>query len=343
MKKKMISLLLAMLFALSLGGCGGEDTQPAAEERTGQRELDLKECGLSFTIPEAWINMENSSLIPTSYVKPEGEIYAKILYQYAPDASMADLSDPNSDVPLEELMTPLVEFLVVKDEHLDSEAVDAELAQFESVEILPEQSGYNFYFLTGYKGSIDHFDADAQAVYRKLGESLPELRESVETFRPDEAAVLAKAEEESGYLNFMSNTLEGDAITSAVFYDYDMTVVNFWASYCYPNINELDALQSFYEMLQEEHPNVNFIQVVIDTPGAEAEDIVEKAYQEAGVRFTGMMPDQNLAAWITENLNGLPTTIFVDKEGKTLDATIEGVQDAAYYMEQTEALLAEMQ
>ena len=51
-----------------------------------------------------------------------------------------------------------------------------------------------------------------------------------------------------------------------------MTVVNFWASYCEEdNINELDTLQSFYKDLQKKHPNVNFVQVVIDTPGQKAE------------------------------------------------------------------------
>ena len=36
---------------------------------------------------------------------------------------------------------------------------------------------------------------------------------------------------------------------------------------------------------------------------------------------------------------GLPTTIFVDKTGKTFSLKIEGMQDAAYYMETTETML----
>ena len=42
---------------------------------------------------------------------------------------------------------------------------------------------------------------------------------------------------------------------------------------------------------------------------------------------------------IINNLNGLPTTIFVDKTGKTFSLKIEGMQDAAYYMETTETML----
>ncbi|MGN1231478.1 MAG: TlpA family protein disulfide reductase, partial [Anaerotignum sp.] len=157
---------------------------------------------------------------------------------------------------------------------------------------------------------------------------------------PDEQAVVDAAEENGKYLNFISNTLEGDPITTAVFYDYDMTVVNFWASYCEEEgINELDTLQAFYKDLQKKYPNVNFIQVVIDTPGEKAEKVVADAYKKAGVTFTGIMPDQNLAGWIMNNLNGLPTTIFVDSKGKPAELKIEGIQDASYYMETTETML----
>ena len=70
-----------------------------------------------------------------------------------------------------------------------------------------------------------------------------------------------------------------------------------------------------------------------------AESVAAKAYEEAGVTFGSILPDQNLANWIIHNLNGLPTTIFVDKTGKTFSLKIEGMQDAAYYMETTETML----
>lgn len=340
MKKKIALLLLAaMLF--SLGGCGKEPADTAQTNQEAiENEFESTEAGLSFTIPDAWSSTENANLIPTSYVNPDGEIYAKILYQYASDENMEALNDITSDIPVEDLMLPLVEFLVVKDENLESDAVNAELALFRGMDILPEKEGYNFYFLTEPVSGYDKLSADAQEAYLKLVDTLPMLLESVTTSVPDEAAVRAAAEEDSKYLNFITTTLDDDAITSATFYDYDCTVVNFWASYCYPDINELAELQKFYTQLQEKHPNVNFLQVIIDTPAEEAEKIVAEAYQEAGVTFTGIMPDQNLATWILDNLEGLPTTVFVDKQGKTQELTIQGVQDAAYYMEQTEAILA---
>ena len=340
--KKKLALLLAALLLFGSAACGKTDTADDTQQEI-QTEFNLPKCGLSYTIPDEWVKMENTNLIPASYVKVNGDIYAKIQYNYAPDENMEPLNDAESTIAVEELMTPIVEMLVVRTENLETDEVKEEMDFFKSVEKIGVKGDFQFFFLTDYADGIDHFSAEAQATFRELESYLPELRESIEISLPDEEAVLDEAEENSKYLNFISNTLDGDPVTSAVFYDYDMTVVNFWASYCEEdNINELDTLQSFYKDLQKKHPNVNFVQVVIDTPGQKAEKIATDAYKKAGVTFKGIMPDQNLATWITDNLEGLPTTVFVDSKGKPTDLKIKGVQDASYYMETTETMLKKM-
>lgn len=336
--KKKLALLLAMVMLFS-AGCGKEEA-PEQPQQEIQTEFRFEECGLAYTIPDAWVEMENSNLIPSPTVSPNGEIYAKICYSYAPDENLAELNDTESEVPVEELMTPLVEMIVVKEEHLDSAPVKDEMALYSNAEELPAQGSFHFFFLTGYAPGIEHFSEDAKSTYKELESYLPELKDSIETFLPDEVSV-QQAADNSKYLTFMSNTLTGDPINATIFYDYDMTVVNFWASYCLDDgINELETLQKFYKDLQKKHPNVNFVQVVIDTPTAEAEKKALDAYEEAGVTFVGIMPDQNLAKWIMDNLNGLPTTIFVNREGIHRDLMIEGMQDAEYYMETTETMLS---
>lgn len=337
--KKKLALLLAMIMLFGAVGCGKDEPVEETQHEI-QTEFTLAECGLSYTIPDAWVETENTNLIPASYVKADGEIYAKIQYNYAPDENMEALNDTESTVPVEELMTPIVELLVVKTENLETETVKDELALFNNVEEIGTEGDFHFYFMTDYTSGIDHFSKEAQETFRELETYLPALKDSIKISMPDEQAVLDAAEENSKYLNFITNTLEGDPITTAAFYDYDMTVVNFWASYCQEEgINELEELEAFYKDLQKKYPNVNFIQVIIDTPGEKAESIVADAYDKAGVTFTGIMPDQNLASWIITHLEGLPTTIFVDRQGKTADLQIQGMQDASYYMETTETML----
>lgn len=338
--KKKLALLLAGILLLSCAACGKKETSETTAQEEIQTEITLEECGLSYTIPDEWVETDNTNLFPITQLSADSAIYAKIQYNYAPDEALDDLNNINSTVPVEDLMTPIAEFLVVRTQHLAAEAVQKEMALFSSIEELPAQEEFHFYFMSNYADGIDHFSDEAQETYRELEESLPKLKDSVKTFRPDDAAVRAQAEEDSKYLNFMTNTLEGDAIASTIFHEYDMTVVNFWASYCDADgINELDTLQKFYTDLQKKHPNVNFVQVVIDTPEPNAEAAALKAYEKAGVTFTGIMPDSNLANWIMSNLKGLPTTIFVDGHGKPFSLRVEGMQDAEYYMETTETML----
>lgn len=327
-----------------LGGCGKKDTpKPEGTNVALKTDYRFEECGLAYSLPKEWLEREHVNLIPVSFVDTAGEIYAKIEYDFAPSENLDELDNIDSQVPVEELMIPIFTLLVVREENVDSKNVQDEIDLYDTCEELPQQDGFRFYYLTEYSGSTPRFKKDSEKIFDTLKSELPQLRETIETFMPDESAVNASTEEDKNYFNFMSTTLEGDPITSTMFYDYDLTVVNFWASYCYDDgINELDTLQALYEQLKEKYPNVNFVQVVIDTPGEKAEATVKKAYKESDVTFTTIIPDQNMASWIINNLNGLPTTIFVDKTGKPLSQKLEGVQDLEQYLTTTDSLLKEV-
>ncbi|MBQ2412433.1 MAG: hypothetical protein II313_03300, partial [Anaerotignum sp.] len=78
--KKKLALLLAMMMLFS-AGCGKKET-PEQPQQEIQTEFRFEECGLAYTIPEEWAEMENSNLIPAPTVSPNSEIYAKICYNY---------------------------------------------------------------------------------------------------------------------------------------------------------------------------------------------------------------------------------------------------------------------
>ena len=335
MKKKLI-LAFALLLTLSmLGGCKGNSTN---SDNGVTQEFCLEEAGIAYTIPDEWVTSENVNILPTSFVSYNGDIYAKIEYSYASDENMEELNDTESTTPVEDLLVPFVAIIAVRDANIENKGVLDMLATYETCEELTPQDGFHFYFLRDYDTNLAHFSEEGADTYDMLQETLDDFKKTIETFQPNDVEPAA-SEGYGQYLNFISTTLQGDSITSTVFHEYDLTVVNFWASYCYPKINELATLQAFSEDLKATYPNVNFVQVVIDTPADEAQEIVLAAYAEAGVTFTGIMPDQNMAGWIMDNIEGLPTTVFVDSTGMPMDTKIEGIQEASVYMDTTKQLL----
>ena len=338
--KKILALLLTLVFTvLACAACGSQNDQP---EEAVQTEIRLDACGLAYTIPTSWTGTDNINIITTSYAQPESSIYALVRYDYAPDENMAELNDMESETAVEDLMAPLVELLVVRDGQETADAVEAEMEKFTSCRELPKQEGFRFYYLTDPVRGVAYLPESGIQTYQELAEDLPLLYDSIETFVPDTASVEEQAKKQSSLFGFISSDLDGNAVDSSIFADYDLTVVNFYGSYSYPDINELQELEQFYQELQTEHPNVNFFQVIIDTPSDAAEEKMQQAYAENGVTFMGIMPDMSMASWILKNIEGIPTTIFVDENGYIQDIKLEQTQTADVYMQTTEQVLDQM-
>lgn len=89
------------------------------------------------------------------------------------------------------------------------------------------------------------------------------------------------------------------------------TVVNLWASWCAPCRREMPALQQG----QLENPDIHF---VFPNQG-ETIDIINTYLTEEGLALENVLldPDNALADGIASR--GLPTTLFLDHEGRIVD------------------------
>ncbi|WP_317855540.1 TlpA disulfide reductase family protein [Chakrabartyella piscis] len=354
MKKQLSFLLTLLLLSATVAGCGNSQQTTDSTSNADTPSIDVAsvamedattivQSGLTFSIPTDWIDNADINLMPNSFLDMEGDIFTQVKYSFIPAESFAELDDLESTVPVEDLMIPLFNLLVVQESMENNATFQSEAASYDTITELEPQEGYLYYLLSDYNGDTSRFSEEAMAVYTDALTLLPALEASIVTSPPNLEAVTESAAADNDYLAFISTTLEGDDINSTVFFDYDLTVVNFWGSYAYPDINELEELEAFYQQLQTELPNVNLIQVVIDTPDDAAEETVKAAYAEYGVTFTGMSPDATLGNWVLNNLSGIPTTVFVDSTCKVLDYKIEGIQNASAYMDYTKNVLEEIQ
>lgn len=120
--------------------------------------------------------------------------------------------------------------------------------------------------------------------------------------------------------SFSAPDMEGSTQTEAIFSDYDVTMVNIWATWCGYCIVEMPDLQELYENLPE---NVNLISVCGD---ADTErELVSEILSEYGVTFTVLEANSDISSSLMSALQAYPTTVFLDSKGRPIGDAQMGV------------------
>lgn len=127
---------------------------------------------------------------------------------------------------------------------------------------------------------------------------------------------------------FSTTDMDGNKVTNDIFADYDLTVVNFWATYCNPCIDELPELTEWKKELPD---NVNLIGLLVDVDekGSDQYKLAEKIIKETGADYQHLIATEEFDDMIS-NLVGVPTTFFVDSTGKIIGEPFAGADVDAY-------------
>lgn len=118
---------------------------------------------------------------------------------------------------------------------------------------------------------------------------------------------------------FKTTTLEGKEFSQENLKNYDLTIVNFWGTYCKPCVQELPELSKIKNSLPN---NVNFIGICADSEGNEelAKEIIAKCKS----RMTHLKCNDSINEAIANNIQYLPMTIIFDKDGNIVGEIISG-------------------
>lgn len=135
-------------------------------------------------------------------------------------------------------------------------------------------------------------------------------------------------------LTFSAEDLFGTAVDSSVFSEYDLVLLNFWAYWCGPCVQELPHLQR----LSEEYPNVLILGVVAD-PSDMAE--TKRIVTEAGVTYPVLLPSGDLLPIVSKILY-LPTSYFCSPEGELLSDPIIGANSYEGWKAEIDEYLKEL-
>lgn len=125
---------------------------------------------------------------------------------------------------------------------------------------------------------------------------------------------------------FNTTNLYDKKITHETLVAYDLTMINIFATWCNPCIEELPELTKVHSMLPK---NVNLIGICGDAgDDAETLALAKEIVETNKVTFDVLIPDENLQSSIMANIDYYPTTLLFDSKGNLVTAPIEGVPDA---------------
>ena len=120
-------------------------------------------------------------------------------------------------------------------------------------------------------------------------------------------------------ISFSTTDKQGSAVTSDIFADYTLTVINLWEPWCGPCVGEMPDLEQLYQDYKEK--GVNFIGVY------ETESDSDNVIRQTGVTYPILHYSSDFDMMSYSGY--VPVTIVVDSKGNLL--YLDGVSEGASY------------
>ena len=130
------------------------------------------------------------------------------------------------------------------------------------------------------------------------------------------------------YGSFETTDLAGNVVTADVFADHKLTMINVWATYCSPCLQEMPELGELSKEYKDK--GVQIIGIPIDTleqDGTWSQSQVANAASlasQTGADYLHILPSQDLIQAGLSDIYAVPTTFFVDSSGNVTGDTYMG-------------------
>lgn len=145
---------------------------------------------------------------------------------------------------------------------------------------------------------------------------------------------------------FETTDIEGTSYTQEVFSDYDLTMVNVFATWCSPCVAELPDLEKLHKEMAAQGVNVvGIVMDAVDENGNQDKEALEKAKElkeRSGVTYPILIPNDSIMDGRLNLLDCYPTTYFVDKDGNIVGQAYEGSNSLEGWKEIVESELSDL-
>ncbi len=342
MNKFKTLILVSALSILAFTGCSGnsdiktnkEFSQEEMVTITGET-VNLPEkaenvfyseiIGFGFLKPTSWdsIDIKNLSIsLPSGYEMNidyiQNEYIDRILSFDFENSTQEDANNLINEIETNSFK--FMRIYRVDNKNDDSKSIAEEIKKSYTNEIHVGDFEDNSYYIA-YNNEFNKelFAEDEIANVEKLIASVEEVKNNMILFPPKEM-ISSSTSSNVTMKGLSAKDINGNDVTDEIFKDYDVTMVNIWATSCGYCIEEMPELQELYETLPEK---ANLISICAD---ADMEvDLAKEILDTNGCKFTTLVPGENINDLIINKIIALPTTIFVNSEGEMIGTIQTGL------------------
>lgn len=138
---------------------------------------------------------------------------------------------------------------------------------------------------------------------------------------------------------FTTKTPEGEEVTQEIFAEKELSMVNIWGTFCGPCVREMPDLGELAREYEDKMQMIGIISDVGDVGNEEATEIVKLTKAD----YTHLINSVELMQGYMGTVQLIPTTVFLDKEGKQVGETYTGAKSKDQWAEIIEEMLAKVE
>ena len=355
--KRLLTFTLALALILSLAGCG-KGASPAAANGQGDAStpsdvkdsvptqstdtsdphaLSFPRMGIDIKLKGIWSDYKDNIVTQTA----EGGTVRGVMVFFSNDEAQANaktLTDNKADKDdIDEAVWHnckrlyAIAYANTKDVSVDEVAEQVGGADREAtVTKLAEQGDITYYFCAYLQCGTDHLSSVSKEKYECLIKDLDTAKKNIKLSAPED---IPGSITSGNSVVFTTTDLDGNAVSSDIFKDYKLTMINIWASFCKPCIEEMPTLQTLSDEMKDK--NVAIVGVLGDAygpdgkPDKEITDLAKSIIQEKKVSYLNLAMNEDMGKALP--IDVYPTTVFVDSNGKIVGKAICGSQTETAY------------
>lgn len=147
------------------------------------------------------------------------------------------------------------------------------------------------------------------------------------------ATTLSFAQKAGDKISFTATDLNGNAVTSEIFAKNKVTMLNVWGTFCGPCIREMPDLAKLNAANKANGVEVVGIVIdILDRKGkidSRVKSSGEAIISQTGANYTHIVPNSEMFSGVLKNVQAVPTTIFVDSNGRQIGEAYIGSRSQA--------------